>query len=145
MYRFPCPVFQRMPRISKDLKWFDSQRKGGPRRDNLLSENRATYPLGTIFFLWQSDHLSPGNLTTYPLEIGPLIRWESDHLSSGNRTNYSLEFGTSSGKRDTLSSVILTTYTLGNILWEPGIWESVFNHSCHAPPPAYRSDTKTHR
>ena len=60
----------------------------------------------------------------YPLGIGPLILWESDYLSSGIR-NILLETG--HGKRDTLSSGNRTTYTLGNILWESGIWEMRYN------------------
>ena len=65
--------------------------------------------------------LSSGNLTTYPLGIGPLILWKLDHLSSGNRTSYLLGFGISSGKRNLGNG---TRYPLGFgplILWENAI------------------------
>ena len=74
------------------------------------------YSLGTI--------LSPGNQTTYPLGIGPLILWESGHLSSGIRD---ILWETGHWKRDTLASGNRTTYPLGNILWESGIWGMDFN------------------
>ena len=53
----------------------------------------------------------------FHLGIGPFILLESDHLSSGNRTTYPLGFGTPSGKRDTVFSGIRTIYPLriGNL------------------------------
>ena len=86
--------------------------------DTLFSGKRDILPSGNDFFLWESGHISSGNRTVYPLGFG---------TSSGNGTIYPLGFGTSSGKRDTLSSGIWTTYSLGNILGESGIWKSVFN------------------
>ena len=78
--------------------------------------NGTFYPLGTIF--------SSGNWTTYPLGIGSLILWESDRLSSGI---WDILWETGHGKWDTLSYGIRTTYPLGNILWESGIWEMRYN------------------
>ena len=63
-------------------------------------------------------------------ETGYSTLWErfSGEIPLGNvRTTYPLGFWTSSGKRNTLFSAIWTTYPLGDILWESGIWESVFN------------------
>ena len=80
--------------------------------------------------LWEMQHFNlseTGNSILwerfFPLGIGPLILWESDHSSSGNQTTTRLGFRTSTGKWDTLSSGIRTTYPLGNILWELGICE----------------------
>ena len=81
--------------------------------------------------LWEKGHCilcETGNSILcerfYPLGIGTLILWESDHLSSGIRD---ILWETGHGKRDTLSSGIRTTYHLGNILWESGIWEMRYN------------------
>ena len=96
------------------------------RRDTLFFGKRDILPSENDFFIWKSAHLSSGNRTTYPLGIGPLILWESDHVSSGIRD---MLWETGHGKQDTLSSGIRTTYPLENILWESGIWESVFNRN----------------
>ena len=61
-------------------------------------------------------------------ETGHSTLWESDHLSSGNRD---IIWETGHGKRDTLSSGIRTTYPLGNILRESGIWEMRYNQLIH--------------
>ena len=62
------------------------------RRDTLFSGKRDILPSGNdFFFLWESDHLSSGNQTTYTLgfwtssswETGHAILLDSDHLSSG--------------------------------------------------------------
>ena len=49
------------------------------RRDTLFSGKREVLPSGTNFILWELDHLSSVNRTTYPLGIGPLILWDSGH------------------------------------------------------------------
>ena len=87
----------------------------------LSSGNRIIYPLG---FGKSTGKQDMGNRTRYPLGFGPIILWESDHLSSGIRD---IHWETGHGKRYTLSSGIQTTYPLRNILWESGIWESIFN------------------
>ena len=68
----------------------------------IIWETGKFYPLGTIFF--------SGNWTT-------LILWESDRSA----------WETGHGERTTLSSGILTTYLLGNALWENVIWEMRYN------------------
>ena len=98
------------------------------RRDTLFFWKRDVLPPWNNFFLWESDHLSPGNRTIYPLGIGPftlcmgigpLILWEMGH-----------------GKRDTLSSGIRITYSVGNILWESGIWEMKYKRSFYLTEPS---------
>ena len=116
-----------------------------PEADSDPADQNETDPNGSgsatlRFIVWESNHLSFRNRTTYHLGIGTFpgkrdilssgndfILWESGHLSSGNRTTYPLGFGTSSGKRDMGNG---TLYPLGIgplILWETGIsilWES---------------------
>ena len=50
-------------------------------------------------YLWDSEPLCSGILTTYLLGSWPPILWESDHLSSGIRNTYPLGFGPPSGIR----------------------------------------------
>ena len=106
-------------------KWSESQRIACPvsrfkmfqgRRDTLFPGKRDILPSGNDFILWESDHLSSGNRTTYPLGIGPLILWDSGH-PLGNMTCYPLGFG----------PLIL----VGNILWESGIWEMRCNRNTY--------------
>ena len=69
------------------------------------------------FILWETGHSTFWE-RFFPQGIGSLIFWESDHLSSGNRTTYPLGFGTSSWTRDMGNG---TRYPFGfgpNILWE---------------------------
>ena len=80
-------------------------------RDTLVHGKRDIIPSGNDFILWERF---------YPLGIRPLILWELDHLSSGIRD---ILWKTVHLKRDALSSGIQTTYPLGNMLWESGIWE----------------------
>ena len=42
--------------------------------DHLSSGNRTNYPLGFGHISWKREM---GNVTRYPLEIGPLILWKS--------------------------------------------------------------------
>ena len=44
------------------------------------------------FILWETGHSTLWE-RFYPLGTGPLILWESDHLSSGIRTTYPLGIG----------------------------------------------------
>ena len=80
----------------KEVNTFLSPNRQG---ETLFSGKREILSSGNDFILWESDHLSSGNRTTYPLgfetssgngtwETGHVIPWELGHLSSGNR-----EFG----------------------------------------------------
>ena len=68
------------------------------RGDTLFSGKRDILPSRNDFILWESDNLSSGNGTTFPLGMGPLILWDSGHslgngTHSGIRTTYPLGIG----------------------------------------------------
>ena len=98
--------------------------------DHLSSGIRTSYPLGFgPLILWDPDHLSSGIRTTYPLGYGPLILWDTDLLSSGIRTSYPLGYGPLIlWDTNHLSSWIRTTYPLVFVLWDLAIRGLRYNH-----------------
>ena len=102
---------------------------------------RTTYPLGIgPLILWESDqatyHLGSGTFSWgtghsilwerfYPLGIGPLI----DTLGIGPLILWDSGHPLGNGIWETEHAILWnrTTYSLGNILWESGIWEMRYN------------------
>ena len=105
-------------------KWFKGKFESV---DCLLHKNIVKHDFFFIilhFILWETGHSTFCERSS--LGIGQLILFEPDHLSSGNWTTYPPGFETSSGKRDMGNE---TRYPLGFgplILWETSSWNREF-------------------
>ena len=81
------------------------------------------------FILWETENSILWE-QFFPLGNGPLRLRDSGHpLGNGKCSSEIREilWETGYGKLDMLSSGIRTTYPLGNIHWEQGIWELRYN------------------